>query len=186
LVDTNVTRSAKIGSHTISKGEEQVLRPFRSKKRWSAAVVGVAVIGIFAAVALGSMPFNFTPTTLVTGNLVNRIDANHNGVKFQTGHPVDVRVQKIVFGPGGYSGWHHHPGIVIAVVESGVVTFTKSDCSSKSYGPGLATGSVFVESDDEPGQASSTDGATAYATFYAPHAVPPVFRIEDTPPRHCK
>ena len=37
----------------------------------------------------------------------------------------------------------------------------------------------FIEADDEPGQASSVDGATVYATFVAPHASPPVFRIED-------
>jgi quercetin dioxygenase-like cupin family protein len=144
------------------------------------------VIGTFAAVALGSMSFGFTPTTLVTGTLANKVDANHNGVKFQTSHPTDVRVQKVVIDAGGYSGWHHHPGIVIATVESGAVTFTKSDCSSKTYGPGLANGSVFVEADDQPGQASSADGATLYATFVAPHAVPPVFRIEDNPPLHCK
>jgi hypothetical protein len=77
------------------------------------------------------------------------------------------------------SGWHHHPGIVIATVASGEVIFTHSDCSSKTYGPGLPDGAVFVESGDDPGQASSTDGATLYATFVAPHANPPVFRIDD-------
>jgi hypothetical protein len=40
---------------------------------------------------------------------------------------------------------------------------------------------VFVESGDTPGQASSAGGATVYATFVAPHANPPVFRIEDAP-----
>jgi hypothetical protein len=40
---------------------------------------------------------------------------------------------------------------------------------------------VFVEKSDVPGQASSVDGATVYATFVAPHADPPVFRIEDDP-----
>jgi len=64
---------------------------------------------------------------------------------------------------------------VIAAVLSGVVTFTHSDCSSKTYGPG----SVFVESGDDPGRASSTAGAELYATFVAPHANPPVFRVDD-------
>jgi quercetin dioxygenase-like cupin family protein len=169
-----------------SEGEEHVLRPLRSRKKWTVAIVGVAVIATFAAVALGSPPFNFTPTTLVTGYFANKADANHNGIKFQTDNPTDVRVQKIVIAPGGYSGWHHHPGIVIATVESGAVTFTKSDCSSKTYGPGLHAGAVFIEAEDQPGQASSAGGATLYATFVAPHAVPPVFRIEDNPPPHCR
>jgi len=113
--------------------------------------------------------------------LNNKVEVNHDRVKFQTKDPTDVRVQKIVFAAGGYSGWHHHPGFVIATVASGAVTFTRSDCTSTTYGPGLPAGAVFVESSDDPGQASSADGATLYATFIAPHANPPIFRIEDDP-----
>jgi hypothetical protein len=179
----------------------EVLRVLRSRKKWSAAIVGVAVIGTFAAVALGSMGVGFTPANLVTANLANKVKVNSDRIKFQTKDPTDVRVQKIVIDPGGYSGWHHHPGIVIVTVASGAVTFTTfvpggkhgdrhgdrhgSDCSSKTYGPGLPNGAVFVEGGDDPGQASSTTGATVYATFVAPHVNPPVgpvFRIEDAPP----
>jgi hypothetical protein len=158
-----------------------VVRVFRSRKKWITAIVGVAVVGVFAAVALASAGSGFAPTNLVTANLVNQTKQNSDQVKLQTKGPTDVRVQKLVISPGGYSGWHHHPGIVIVAVESGQVTFTNSDCSSTTYGPGLPAGSAFVESGDDPGQASSVDGATVYATFVAPHAVPPVFRIEDDP-----
>ncbi len=160
------------------------MRVFRSKKKLSAAIVGVAVIGTFAAVAFASPSFNFTgETPLVTANFENKVEQNSDRVKFQTKGPTDVRVQKVVIGVGGYSGWHHHPGIVIATVMSGQVTFTHSDCSSTTYGQGLAAGSVFVEGGDDPGQASSVGGATLYATFVAPHANPPdgLFRIEDAP-----
>jgi hypothetical protein len=159
------------------------VRRFRSRRKWSAAIIGVAALGVFAAVALGSMGVGFSPTNLVTGNLVKILNVNSDGVTFKTDTATDVRVQKIVFAPGGFSGWHHHPGIVIATVASGEVKFTKGpDCSSTVYGQGRATGSVFVDSGDDPGQASSIGGATVYATFVAPHANPPVFRIEDNPP----
>jgi quercetin dioxygenase-like cupin family protein len=159
------------------------LRLFRSKKKLSAAILGVAAVGVFAAVALGSLGSGFMPTTLVTGNLAKTVDLNSDGVTFKTDGLTDVRVQKIVFAPGGFSGWHHHPGIVIATVASGEVKFTRgSSCSAITYGPGRAAGSVFVEFGDDPGQASSGSGATVYATFVAPHANPPVFRIEDNPP----
>ena len=163
----------------ILQGEEKVLRVLGSKKKWIAATVGVAVIGT-ASVALAShTPFNFTTTPLVTGNLPHKVKVKGDGVKFQTRVPTDVRVARIDVAPGGISGWHHHPGIVIVTVLSGAVTFTHSDCSSKTYGPGLPNGAVFVESGDDPGQASSPAGATGYATFIAPHADPPVFRIDD-------
>ena len=158
------------------------MRVLGSKKTWIAATVGMAVIGTFVTVALGShTPFNFTTTPLATGNLPNPVKLNSDRVKFQTKDPTDVRVARIDIAPGGSSGWHHHPGIVIITVLSGAVTFTHSDCSSKTYGPGQPDGAVFVEGGDEPAQASNegTTPVTSYATFIAPHADPPVFRIDD-------
>jgi hypothetical protein len=161
---------------------EKVLRVLRSKRKWAAATVGVAVIGMFAAVALASPGSGFTPTNLVTANFDQTVNLNSDRVKFQTKDPTYVRVQTVVIAPGGFSGWHHHPGIVIAAVQSGTVTFTRSDCSSQTYGPGLPNGAVFVEEGDDPGQASSADGATIYATFVAPNDGPvsaTTFRVED-------
>ena len=156
------------------------MRVSRSKMRWIAAILSVAAIGTLAAVALGSPPFGFVgETPLVTATLAEEVHWNSDRIKFQTKDPTAVRVQKIVINAGGYSGWHHHPGIVIVAVASGTVTFTSADCSSKTYGPGLPNGSVFVEGGDDPGQASSTTGATLYVTYVAPSANPPVFRIED-------
>jgi len=156
------------------------MRVFRSRML-HAAIFGVAVFGTLATVALASAGVGFAPTNLATGNLNADVKWNSDGVKIQTKDPTDVRVQRIDIAPGGFSGWHHHPGIVIVTVASGQVTFTQSDCSSTTYGPGLPAGSVFVEGGDDPAQASSVGGATVYATFVAPHATPPVFRIEDSP-----
>ncbi len=144
----------------------------RSKKKWGVAIVGVAVVGTSAAIALGSAAIGFTPTTLVTGAFNNTVDVNQDRIKFQTKDPTDVRIQKIVFDAGGNSGWHHHPGVVIATVMSGSVTFTKSDCSSTTYGPGLPAGAVFIESGDQPGEASSVDGATSYLAYVVPSRRP--------------
>ena len=70
--------------------------------------------------------------------------------------------------------------MVLLAVESGAVTFWKSDCSSKTYGgPGNPNGAVFAEGGDEPTQVTSTNGATFYATFVAPSQDPPVTRVED-------
>jgi quercetin dioxygenase-like cupin family protein len=148
-----------------------------------AVTVALAMIGTLAVVALGSPGSGFVgQTPLVTADFNKRVHVNSDRVKFRTRVRTDVRVQEFVISPGGFSGWHHHPGIVIVAVESGAVTFTHSDCSSKTYGPGLPNGAVFVEGGDDPGQASSTNGATVFATFVAPNADPPVFRIEDDPP----
>ena len=158
----------------------EVLRVFRSKKKWAAATIGVAVIGtLAAAAALGSPPSGATITTLVTANFDNAVQVNSDRVKFQTKDATYVRVQKLVFGANSRSGWHHHPGIVIVAVESGAVTLSDSDCNSKTYGPGLPNGAVFAEGGDVPEQVTSTNGATVYATFVAPSNDPPITRVED-------
>ena len=118
-------------------------------------------------------------TPLVTANFDEAVQVNSDRVKLQTKGPTDVRVQKLNVGVGGYSGWHHHPGLVIVTVAAGSLTYTLSDCSSKTYGPGLPNGAVFVESGDQPAQASSATGATLYATYIAPSADPFQFRIDD-------
>ncbi len=162
----------------------EALRAFRINRKWSVAVVSAVALGALAAVALGSVGIGFTPQNLATGTLANRVEANSDQVKLQTRGLTDVRVQKIDIAENGTSGWHHHPGVVIVTVASGAVTYTHN-CTSTTYGPGLPAGSVFVESGDSPAQASSVDGATVFATFVAPHANPPVFRIEDDPPAPC-
>lgn len=159
----------------------------RSKKTWAAAIVGAVAIGILATVALGShMPFLFGATeTLVTANFSEAVHLNNDRIKFQTKGPTVVRVQKVAFGPGGSSGWHHHPGFVIVAVATGSVTEWAADCSSKTYGPGSPNGAVFIESGDDPGlvtNASATEGATLAVTFVAPTTV---FRIDDHAAPSC-
>lgn len=143
-------------------------------------VVGVVAIGtVVAAVALGSPGFGNTISTLVTANFDQTVELNSDRVKFQTKDATDVRIQKIVFAPGAYSGWHHHPGMVLLTVESGAVILWNADCSSTTYGPGNPNGAAFAEGSDNPQQVTSAGGATVYAVFVAPSADPPVTRVED-------
>jgi len=147
-----------------------------------AATVALVGAGAFAPAALASPPSGFTPTTLVKADFDQAVHLNSDKVKFQTKDATDVMVQQIVQVPGGSSGWHHHPGVAINAVQSGSVTVWDSDCNQTTYGPGLPNGAVFTEAGDEPGQVTSSGGATIYSTFVAPSADPPVFRIEDDPP----
>ena len=152
----------------------------RSNKKWAAVTIGVVVlVTLAAAVALGSPGSKVAITTLVTANFDHAVHLNSDRVKFQTKDPTDVRMQKLVFAPGGFSGWHHHPGIVLVTVQAGELTLWESDCSSQTYGPGLPNGAVFAEGGDSPQQVTTAIGATVYAVFVAPSVDPPVTRVED-------
>lgn len=147
-----------------------------------AAIFGIAAVGMSATAALASPGSGISSEILVTANLDQSGHINSDRVKFQTKGPTDVRVQKLTFAPGSYSGWHHHPGIVIVAVQSGAVTLTDSNCGSVTYGPGLPAGSVFVEGHDSAQQATSAVASVVYVTYVAPSADPVDFRDENDPP----
>ncbi|MEU8609269.1 hypothetical protein AB0C29_14825 [Actinoplanes sp. NPDC048791] len=150
-------------------------------------MIAPAVVLLGAALlpppALASPGSGFTAPVLVTADLDHKVKINSDGVKVQTNKRTDVRVQRFIFEAGGYTGWHHHPGVVIIAVETGSLTFWDSKCRAKTYGPGLPNGSVLTESGDAAGQVTSISGGTSYVTYLAPSADPPVFRIEDNSPR---
>jgi len=154
----------------------------RAKKRWVVTTLGLVIAGAAATVALATPGSGVTTSTFVTADFTNSVHFNSDRVKFQTKDPTTVRVQKLAWAAGAYSGWHHHPGVIVVTVQSGSVTVEDSSCNSVTYGPGLPDGAVFVEGGDDPIQVTSAGGATEYAMQVAPAASPPVFRIEDDPP----
>jgi hypothetical protein len=157
----------------------------RKHRRLLTGAAGLAVVGAFAAVALGS-PGSGRVTTLLVAKADNNetVQLNSDQIKFQTKGPTDVRVQTITFAPGGRSGWNHKPGFVLVAVLSGEVTKFDSDCNGTPYGPDSPNGAVFVEYGDHPEEVRNMSDApaTVYATLVAPDADPAVFRIEDDPP----
>jgi quercetin dioxygenase-like cupin family protein len=155
-----------------------------ARRRAAVAAVGVAASAVAVTAALASPPLGFHPTNLVAeAELPAPVHLTSDSIKFKTKEPVDVRVQSVTIDPGGRSGWHHHPGMVVVAVETGTVTVLDAACNASTYGPGSPNGSVFIESGDEPGEVRNTTDkpATVYATFIAPDADPGVFRIEDAP-----
>ena len=151
----------------------------RRSPKLVAAIFVAGLVGTFATVALANhTPFAFMgEPPFVTADFNETVQVNSDRVKLQTKGPTVVQDKRLNVSPGGYSGWHHHPGLVIVTVAEGTITYTTSDCEAKTYGPGLPNGATFVESGDKAAQASSTTGATVYATYIAPAGAG--FRIDD-------
>lgn len=78
---------------------------------------GVAV-AISAGLAWATPGSGFTGTVLQRSMIDGRIEieTDPHGLS-------DILVQHSALEPGGYSGWHSHPGPVIVAVKSGVVGF---------------------------------------------------------------
>ena len=45
----------------------------------------------------------------------------------ETDQPIDVATQVVTFQPGGFSGWHTHPGPVFFTVKTGTLTVYEGD-----------------------------------------------------------
>ena len=53
----------------------------------------------------------------------------------------DTVMQQITFAPGGFSGWHSHPGPAVVLIGSGELTFYDGDdesCSGRTFSAGQA------------------------------------------------
>lgn len=145
-------------------------------------VLGLGFAGVAVTPASASPPSGVAITNYVTVDLEAGDHLNSDRIKFQTKGPTDLRVQQLSFSPGGSTGWHYHPGMVIVTVASGTLTVWESDCSKTDYGPGSPNGAAFIEALPHAHQATSADGASVYVTYVVPDASPPVFRVEQPVP----
>jgi quercetin dioxygenase-like cupin family protein len=96
----------------------------------------------------------------------------------------DVAIAKVVLEPGGSTGWHHHPGIVVVPVEAGAVTEYDTQCHETVY----KAGKGFVESNGEVHLVRNEGDVKAvlYPTFLVPTEKPPVeLTIADPQPKNC-
>ena len=155
--------------------------PSTQLTRVAATVVTAAILAI-PVTAMASPGSGVTFTTLTVQNFDDPAAINSDKIKFQTKEPTITRIQSAAWATDSYSGWHHHPGVIMGVVTSGSVTVWDGNCNQKTYGPGLPLGAVFLEGDNMLMQATSSGGAAEYVVHTIPVASPPVFRVEDDPP----
>lgn len=155
------------------------------------ALAGSAVAVIGTAVAT-------PPSGVLSAPVVARgAFADATDIKFKvTGHGQqiihvdnagDTVVQQIVIAPGGWFGWHSHPGPVVVVVKSGELAFYDSDdptCTPRIY----VAGQVFVDRGQGHVHYAQNPGTTAnlelWATYFdvPPGASP---RIDARAPGNC-
>jgi quercetin dioxygenase-like cupin family protein len=150
----------------------------RTLKRLAPVLTIVAVM-VVVAIAMATPPSGQHPSAVVSGTLSDPIHVNTDRIKFQTKDQTDISSFTVTYDPSGFSGWHTHPGIVIATIQSGSVVRTV-DCRSTVY----SAGDSFIESDEQPAgevrNASVTQPAVIYVTQIVPHGS--ARRIDADPP----
>jgi quercetin dioxygenase-like cupin family protein len=154
--------------------------------------VGVSVLALLAlvvGVALANTPSGASATpvtaTQITRATLGKFEAENNGIEVQSQRTsADLAIVKVVIEPGGSTGWHHHPGVVLVPVKAGTVTEYDAQCHKSVY----KAGKGFVESNSEVHLVRNEGDVKAvlYATFLVPTATPPEgLTISDQQPKGC-
>jgi hypothetical protein len=97
---------------------------------------------------------------------------------------LDMAVQRIVFQPGGQSGWHRHPGPVFIQVVAGTMTFYESD--DPTCAPIVrSAGQAYLDAGEHAHIARNESGAPAenIVVYLAPQGA--ALRIDAPDPGNC-
>ena len=125
------------------------IRKSKSMKLVSIAVI-VAVGAFICATPLvveATPPsgVSFSPVgraTLPPFSVVRKDKGVHWRVGLHAHQSIDVATQVVTFQPGGYSGWHTHPGPVFFTVRTGTLTVYEGDdpsCTPITFTAGTGT-----------------------------------------------
>lgn len=109
-------------------------------------IVGLVAIPVIVMATPGAgYVFNFfNRFTSVTDEIHDHAQAKDWSVELEVEGATDFVQQDVMLAPGGFSGWHSHPGPVMITVKSGTATWYSADnptCTPIVY----PTGSAFVE-----------------------------------------
>jgi len=146
------------------------------------AVVAVAMGVVFLSgnAVMATPPVGLTAKVLAKGTLAKPVEIEALGVQFSTEGATDVYVQQVDFAPGGNSGWHEHPGLVLIAVATGAVIATTGCQAGHLY----SAGQSFVEPPLTPifvANASSSSPAQNFATLVVPAGRAPRIELPGAP-----
>lgn len=143
-----------------------------------AVVVGAVFLASNAVMA--SPPVGFTAKVLAKGTLAKPAEIGALGIRFSTEGSTDYFVQQVDIAPGGRSGWHEHPGLVLVAVATGSVIVHIGCKAAQHY----SAGQTFVEPPLTPTlveNASSTAPAQNFATLVVPAGRAPRIELPGAP-----
>lgn len=159
-----------------------------------------AVVVVSAVLVMGELPANATAPSNISFSPVSRATVPAFDVKrkdkladfeirLEAPQPMDVATQIVTFQPGGYSGWHTHPGPVFFTVRTGTLTVYEGDdplCTATQFPAG--TGAVEAGTSTHMHMVRNETGSVAEAvvTYMVPVGTPQSQLRADRPdPGNC-
>jgi len=125
----------------------------------------------------GALDGGTDSTLLARGTAPNGIAVGNRGA-------TEVIVREVTIAPGGSTGWHYHPGAVVAVVRSGTLTRTLHDCSTEVTTAGTAIVEPGGRAHSHNGRNLGTEPVVLVATYVLPAGQPLSQAVPA--PSHCQ
>ena len=156
----------------------------RNLKLMSAGVLVALTFGFIGWTVAWATPGSGITATVLAGpvqldELDIQGDTDTHEVEIKTRGNWECRVMHYRVAPGGFFGWHSHPGPVFAMVKAGTLTFEHADSTSADYPAG--TGFVDFGEVHNARNEGNTD-VEVVAFFLNPSGDPP--RIDEEEPHH--
>jgi len=158
-----------------------------TKMKWKLMLAGVFVACAFGAMALRvawATPPEGVTTIAIAGPVTfgdihaMTLDSDYTALVKTRGQS-DGYVRYLKIAPGGDTGWHSHPGLVFALVQSGTLTLYHDDFVAEVY----AAGTGFVEQPGDGAHIAVNEGDTTLELavfFLVPKGAAP--RIDEPAP----
>ena len=139
---------------SLGEGAATRSKAIRPISLFIAMVAMLAIILVVIGVAVPLRNVQATPSSGVSVENFGQATLN----PFRINQPPDfmidseseteVAIQKVTITPGGHTGWHTHPGPIVAIVTEGQINHTrfgkKDGCIERVFGPGESE-QAFVE-----------------------------------------
>jgi quercetin dioxygenase-like cupin family protein len=152
--------------------------------RYKRLIVFCAMPLLAIAVALATPPAgiifnNILSMGVASDNLDEKLKIDDWKLSLKTKGASDFYIQDIAIAPGGYSGWHTHPGIFVGTVLTGSIDFYDENCNLRTF----TAGQVWTENDQLHAIANhGTVAARAQFSYLVKHGEP---RRIDQPAPAC-
>lgn len=101
------------------------------------------------------------------------------GVRIDAEGKTEVTYRRITIEPGASTGWHYHPGRLLAVVEAGTLTRTLTDCSVEVSTAGDTVVEPVGADHAHIGRNLGTEPVVLYTTYFTPAGSPDTVDAED-------
>ncbi|MFD5320899.1 cupin domain-containing protein [Streptomyces sp. NPDC127098] len=142
------------------------------RARLRLAALGVAALTLVPGGAAATPGEGVTAETLATGTSAGALDLRTRGA-------TDVTMRVITIEPGGSTGWHYHPGGLLAVVASGTLTRVVDGCAVEVSTAGDAVLEPAGADHVHIGRNLGSEPVVLYATYLVPEGSPLAVDAED-------